>query len=102
IDAEQFRGFELLDVPEKEPAAANVLPVGDVVIVPALFQKTHRLLEERGFRVRPIDVSELQKAEAGVTCCSLIFDDTQRKDALPRDHGVAAATPSPILSGSPD
>jgi dimethylargininase len=74
IDAEQFRGFELLDIPADEPAAANVLPIGDLVIVPAAFPKTHALLQKRGIRVRPIDVSELQKAEAGVTCCSLVFN----------------------------
>jgi dimethylargininase len=75
--AEQFRGFELLDVPKEEPAAANALPIGDVVIVPTCFPRTHALLEKRGFRVRPLDVSELQKAEAGVTCCSLVFDSAR-------------------------
>jgi dimethylargininase len=66
-------GFELLDVPEEEPAAANALLLNDLVIMPASFPKTRTLLEERGFRVRTVDVSELQKAEAGVTCSSLIF-----------------------------
>ncbi len=75
IDAEQFHGFELLDVPDEEPAAPNALLVEDVVVIPASFPKTRALLEQRGFRVRTIDVSELQKAEAGVTCCSLIFND---------------------------
>lgn len=73
IDVEQLRGFELLDVSEDEPAAANALVVNDVVIMPVSFPKTRSLLEERGFTVRSLDVSELQKAEAGVTCCSLIF-----------------------------
>jgi dimethylargininase len=73
IDAERLRGFELLDVAENEPAAANALLLNDVVIMSASFPKTRVLLEERGYRVRTIDVSELQKAEAGVTCCSLIF-----------------------------
>jgi dimethylargininase len=40
----------------------------------ASFPKTRALLEERGFCVRTIDLSELQKAEAGVTCTSLIFN----------------------------
>ena len=75
IDAERLRGFALLDVPEKEPAAANALLLNNVVIMPASFPKTSALLEKRGFRVRAIDVSELQKAEAGVTCTSLIFND---------------------------
>ena len=75
IDAEPFREFELIDVPRGRPAAANALLLNDVVIMPASFPKTRALLEERGFRVRTIDVSELQKAEAGVTCTSLIFND---------------------------
>jgi dimethylargininase len=73
IDVEPLAGYELLDVPEEEPAAANALPLNDVVIMPASFPKTRALLESRGFSVRAIDVSELQKAEAGVTCTSLIF-----------------------------
>jgi len=75
IDANRFRGFQLLDVPDEEPAAANALLVEDVLIIAASFPKTRALLEQRGFRVRAIDVSELQKAEAGVTCCSLIFNN---------------------------
>lgn len=75
IDPQPFSGFELLDVPEEEPAAANALLVNDVVIIPASFPQTRALLEKRGCQVRTIDVSELQKAEAGVTCTSLIFND---------------------------
>jgi dimethylargininase len=74
IDTERLRGFELIDVPNEEPGAANALLVEDVVIIPASFPKTRALLEERGFRVRTIDLSELQKAEAGVTCGSLIVE----------------------------
>jgi dimethylargininase len=73
VDAEQFREFELRDVPEEEPAAANALLVNDVVIIPDAFPKTRAILEHQGFRTRAIDLSELQKAEAGVTCGSLIF-----------------------------
>lgn len=80
IDAERFRGFQLLDVPDEEPAAANALLIKDVVIIPASFPKTRALLEERGFRVRTIDLSELQKAEAGVTCTSLILNHEGRRD----------------------
>jgi len=89
IDVEPLAGYELLDVPEEEPAAANALLLNDVVIMPASFPKTRALLESRGFSVRAIDVSELQKAEAGVTCTSLIFsDETKRKlHSKCRRHG---------------
>ncbi|HEV2842351.1 MAG TPA: arginine deiminase family protein [Chthoniobacterales bacterium] len=75
IDPQPLSGFALLDVPEEEPAAANALLVNDVVIISASFPKTRALLEKRGFQVQALDVSELQKAEAGVTCTSLIFND---------------------------
>ncbi|MEY2439700.1 MAG: dimethylargininase, partial [Verrucomicrobiota bacterium] len=73
IDTEPLRGFELLDVPEEEPSGANALLIQNIVIIPTSFPKTRELLQERGIRVKTVDVSELQKAEAGVTCCSLIL-----------------------------
>ena len=37
IDAEPLRGFELIDVPDDEPAGANALLVHGVVIIPVSF-----------------------------------------------------------------
>jgi dimethylargininase len=83
IDLEPPSGFELIDVPEDEPAGANALLIKDVVIIAASFPKTQMLLEQRGFRIQTIDLSELQKAEAGVTCCSVVFTDN-RNPASPK------------------
>jgi len=74
VDTAQFDGFEVIDVPPGETEAANALLIGDTVVLPASFPETRQRLRERGFRVRTVDVSELQKAEAGVTCCSILFD----------------------------
>jgi dimethylargininase len=74
VDVTQFAGFELIDVPAEEPGASNALLIEDTVIVPSAFPRTIAMLEVRGFGVRPIDVSELQKAEGGVTCKSIIFN----------------------------
>jgi dimethylargininase len=73
IDADPFRGFRIIDVPDSEPSAADVLPLLGRVLVPSNFVCTSKVLEATGIKVYPIDVSELQKAEAGVTCMSLIF-----------------------------
>jgi dimethylargininase len=75
IDSRELQTFDLIDVPDAEAAAANALLVNDVVILPSSFPMTRALLERRGFRVMSLDLSELQKAEAGVTCTSLIFED---------------------------
>lgn len=65
---------KVIDVPAEEPGAADVLCIGGAVLIPASFPRTAQLLEESGFAVQPLDVSELQKAEAGVTCMSLVFE----------------------------
>jgi dimethylargininase len=74
IDAAAFHDFKMLDVAGDEPSAADVLPIGGELLVPANFPLTSEILQGAGIKVRPIDVSELQKAEAGVTCMSLLFE----------------------------
>ena len=74
LDLQPFGNVRVIDVAPGEPGAADVLAIGDTVIVPASFPGTGHTLERAGWPVLPIDVSELQKAEAGVTCMSLIFD----------------------------
>ena len=70
VDPEQFAGVEPLAV--LEPGAANCVRAGDRLILPAGNPRSADMLRRRGFHVVEIDVSELQKAEAGVTCMSLI------------------------------
>jgi dimethylargininase len=74
FDSAPFAGFQWIDVAPDEPHAANALAVGDTVIFPASFPRTSARLESSGFRVVPLDISELQKAESGLTCSSLLFD----------------------------
>jgi dimethylargininase len=72
VDPSQFAGVEPMPVDDGEPAAANCVRAGDLLILPAGNPRTAERLRERGFEVVEVDVSELQKAEAGVTCMSLI------------------------------
>jgi dimethylargininase len=72
LDVPAFDGFELVDVDPREPAAANALRVGDRIIFPTAFPRTAERIAQRGYRIEPIDASELAKAEGAVTCCSLI------------------------------
>ncbi len=75
LEVAPLQGIELIDVDPAEPAAANVLVVGDTIVMPACFPQTHALLEARGYHVQALHVSELQKAEAGVTCCSILLEE---------------------------
>jgi len=74
VDPAQFEGVHPLAVAGHEPDAANCILARDRLILPAGNPRTAEMLRDRGFRVVEVDVSELQKAEAGVTCMSLIDD----------------------------
>lgn len=74
VDARVFADTRSIEVDPGERGAANALRVGERVIYPASFPATRRRLESAGVEVEVVDVSELQKAEGAVTCCSLIFE----------------------------
>ncbi len=70
ISPAPFADVEPVAVPE--PSAANALRAGETLLVSAAGPRTVDMLLGRGFRVVALDVSELHKAEAGLTCMSLI------------------------------
>lgn len=89
-DATAFAGFERIDVADDEPFAANALPVGASLLANAAYPRTLERVrahaERAGLRVCAIDISEFGKAEAGLTCLSLVFDtDTATADASLRE-----------------
>lgn len=73
VDVRAFEEMALVDVALSEPMGANALLVDETVVYPQAYAETRRRLEDRGMAVETVDVSELAKAEGGVTCCSLIF-----------------------------
>jgi dimethylargininase len=75
VDRAAFSDYRVVDVDPAEGHAANVLRIGNVVLSPACFPRTHARIRAAGVEVVAVDVSELQKAEGAVTCCSLVFRD---------------------------
>jgi dimethylargininase len=77
VDATVFTGMQRMNIHPQEPYGANALWIGDGVVYPANFPRTQqsaaKILETLGRRFHIVDVSELQKAEGAVTCCSLII-----------------------------
>jgi dimethylargininase len=77
LDAAAFADFRRLAICDDEPFAANVLPVGHTLIANAAFPSTlervHAHASLAGQRVIPVDISEFGKAEAGLTCMSLVL-----------------------------
>jgi dimethylargininase len=73
FDPAPFSGYDWIDVDPREPHAANALALGNTIIFPASFPRTRARMEANRCHVTPLDISELQKAESGLTCSSLIF-----------------------------
>ena len=74
VDAAAFGDVKFIDVDPAEPDAAGALLIADTVVYPAMFERTLRHLHRAGISTAPVELSELAKAEAGVTCCSLVFE----------------------------
>jgi len=74
IDRKRLPALRAIAVDGAEPHGANALAVGGAVVYPASCPRTARKLETLGLDVRRVDMSETEKAEGGVTCCSILFN----------------------------
>lgn len=72
IDPAVLAGLERIEVDAHEPLAANALWCGEGVLCSSAYARTRERLERRGLQVSALEVGELAKAEAGLTCCSLL------------------------------
>lgn len=75
FDTAPLAGYDWIDVDPSEPHAANALALGGTIILPASFPRTRGRIGSLDYRVTPLDISELQKAESGLTCSSLLFEN---------------------------
>ena len=75
IDAGLFRACRVISVDPQEPFGANTLTVNGVTLVSSLYPRTRARLESAGIATRALEVGELHKAEAALTCMSLVFGD---------------------------
>ena len=73
LDLQPLKDFRIIPVPEDEPAGVNSLRINNTLCMHSGYQKTIDSLLKLGFSVKAVDISELLKAEAGMTCSSIIF-----------------------------
>ncbi|HEV2333407.1 MAG TPA: arginine deiminase-related protein [Gammaproteobacteria bacterium] len=73
VERRAFHEVDFLEVDPAEPHAANAVWLPGGVIYPRSFPRTRERLAGRRVPVVTVDMSETEKAEGGVTCCSLIF-----------------------------
>jgi len=76
IDPSPFENFKLIHVASDEPWGANVLRIENCLIVNASYPRTADRIDALGLRSDRVYISEFGKAEAGLTCMSLVFEKT--------------------------
>ncbi len=71
-----FGHYRLIEVPPDEQWAANIIRIGKIIIAQTGFPQTVGLIRPFCERIRLVDISEFRKAEAGLTCLSILFEDS--------------------------
>ena len=74
IDVDLFSRWQCVPVASEEAFGANAVLAGGIVHLAASAPRTRRKLDALGFRTAAIDTSEFEKAEAALTCLSLLFE----------------------------
>jgi dimethylargininase len=73
LDIRELERQTAIEVHPEEPFAANALRIGDTVLCASAYPRTLARLAAAGLVVRAVEMSELAKAEGGVTCCCLVI-----------------------------
>lgn len=74
IDPGALGRHEVIAVDAHEPYGANTLSIAGTTLVSAAYPRTRERLEAAGIATRALEVSELHKAEAALTCMSLLLE----------------------------
>jgi dimethylargininase len=68
-----FRDFEIITVDPDENYAANCLKVNDFILLAAGYPKLEQKITGLGFPLIPLEMTEFQKMDGGLSCLSLRF-----------------------------
>jgi len=75
VDPAVFADVETIAVRPGEGAAANAVRALGSLLIAAGYPRLHDVLAARGYAVTELDTSEFRKAEAALTCLSLLAPD---------------------------
>ena len=68
-----FNKFDKILVPKEESYACNCIVIKNKVLVPEGASKTISMIENKGFKIKTVPISEFMKGEGSLTCLSIIY-----------------------------
>jgi dimethylargininase len=69
----QFQKYNILNIDAEERYAANCVWINGRILLPKGYPKATRTIENAGFDILELDVSEFRKLDGGLSCLSLRF-----------------------------
>lgn len=73
IEKPEFDSFNRIVVPDEEAYAANCVWINGTVLVASGHPVTSQKIEDAGYLVKEVEMSEFQKLDGGLSCLSLRF-----------------------------
>jgi len=73
FDTGILRDLKKVVVPSGEGYAANCLDINETILMASGHPRTKKLIEEEGFFVEELDVSEFRKGDGALTCLSIVW-----------------------------
>jgi dimethylargininase len=73
ISKPDFEFFNILKIDEDEAYSANCIWVNEKVIIAKGYPKARKIIENVGYPIIEVDVSEFRKLDGGLSCLSLRF-----------------------------
>jgi dimethylargininase len=72
-DVKEFSGYDLICLNSNEEYAANCLTLNGKILIASGFPTIRHDLEQLGYPIISLDMSEFQKMDGGLSCLSLRF-----------------------------
>ncbi len=69
----EFQKYNLIKIDENENYAANCVWINDYVLIAKGYPKAKRLIEQAGYKIFELEMSEFRKLDGGLSCLSLRF-----------------------------
>ena len=73
LTKKEFQKFNILKIDQEENYSANCIWVNDRVLIPKGYPKARETIENAGYTIKEVDVSEFRKLDGGLSCLSLRF-----------------------------
>lgn len=73
FNADILQDCNRLVVPKGEEYAADCLAINGTILMAKGYPKTKKLMEQEGFLVKELEVSEFRKGEGALTCLSIVW-----------------------------